>query len=635
MSPRLERIVNKYLKTEWCSGLQIEPCCLQKHSLYADKDFYVKYGSKNKCLHLLSLRQSEANQILQFFTEITRLVLFNMEILEDLDTFPTKLYKLNIFDCVIERLVLEKWFTATASTLRMFTMENVTHSFPLRGNVGRLGKPLLMNNFEQIYEIKIRGESLNLNMNNCDVDSLFIQSNDIVNCKFGNVEAQYLDWLVPNPESLLSDNSGLRTSLTVLTLYNWNHSMDLTKFECLEYLQVLSKVDPIFKPEIEKLRIKDVLVTYIDSNPDPKLPEEPNLMFELLNDDCLLEIMSFLTVPQWMTFGEVHPRSEWVVTNYKYPRAEITTTNCVYQITKSHFFDICPFISRFVLQSASFVNHLQMFIQLTTLTIRSFIITKEMADQLPTDLEKLCLNNNYEKDLNLSPYFQKINTTLRVLEVRSLPDNGQCLMELRQLREIKIVVTRSFEQLPLILKQNTSLERVDIRLKWFISEEICDAIASLRHLNDLNISLDNFMGEFKEHFIGLLKKIGPQLTKLSVDINYGSFIFADLPNIKELIVNVEGGLKWAVEGICTLKSLRKLRIKKYEQIDGWRSPETTTGFVLLTSDLMLLVQSLPNLIEIQSIDLEPFTIRRGLELQEYLRRNNRELRINSGELIIV
>lgn len=631
MSPRLERIVNKHVK-ETPYGLQIEPCCLQKHSIHADKAFYEKYGS-NKSLKLLSLGQSEANQVLQYFPDITRLSLCNMEILDGFNTFPAELMELFMSDSVIERHVIESWFAATVSSLSFVVMQNVKHSFPLQGKVGGLGKALTIDGFEHLVSVIIRGESLNFELH-CPTGSLTIESKEIVHCEVGDIQTEYLYLAVPNPELFGHTISQLRSSLKTVELDNWIPSfhLHLTNCDSLENLIILSKVDSIFKPQIDQLKIKNVDVTYESF---PVFEVEPNLMFDILNDDCLLEIISFLTVPQWMAFGEIHSRAEWVVTSYKYHRTAITFENfCDSEMSEEHFNDICVYPRRFAVDSSGFVEYLQKFKQLTALTMSSFTITKEMVDQLPGELEELCLGNSYETDLDLSPYFARINSTLRVLELAYLPDNPQFLMELKELREIKIRVRASIDQLPLMLRQNSGLERVDIRIDTIKNgtyEETLDAIRSLSMVKDIRISFGHFPPKYEEIMLSLIREIGPKLTKLSVDIEppQNGFICKELENVNELIVNVQRNLKEAIKDICALKSLRKLKIEQYYYVMFFRNRDRVT---LDFSDIMLLIQSLPNLIEIQSRILEPFTIKGGLELQAYLRKTNRQLRINSGEL---
>lgn len=97
----------------------------------------------------------------------------------------------------------------------------------------------------------------------------------------------------------------------------------------------------------------------------------------------------------------------------------------------------------------------------------SFTITKEMVVQLPDELEELRLGNSYEKGLDLSPYFGRINSTLRVLELDSLPKNAQFLMELKELRQSSIVE-------PLTIKNCIELEeylRMNNRQVWISSRE--------------------------------------------------------------------------------------------------------------------------------------------------------------------
>lgn len=362
------------------------------------------------------------------------------------------------------------------------------------------------------------------------VESLSIQSKGIVRCKLGYVRIEHLDLLVPNSESLQSELSKLSSSLKYLTINGWVPESDLTDFKSLETIKILTKVDPRFKSQIDSLKTKKMVVTY-ESPPD--IPDEPNLIFDLLNDDCILEILSFLTVPQWMTFGEVHPRAEWVVTNYKYHRTPFTLANYRdSRISDNHLFNICPFVSNIELEFSLFIEYPTKFTQLTALTLLSFTITKEMVVKLPDELEELRLGNSYEKGLDLSPYFARINSTLRVLELDSLPKNAQFLMELKELREIKMNVEIGCDHFPCFIKQNTGLERVHIGSgisSDYIRRETWNAIECLPKLKDLRLNCWDFMSD---NMLGFFEKIGPQLKKLFVVINDWDNI-TDLHNLDE------------------------------------------------------------------------------------------------------
>lgn len=632
MTPWMKQIVDNHVNSG-PFGLQIQSCCLQKHPIHTDEEFYGKYKSRNTFLKIKNVRESDADQVLRIFTGISRLALYDMQIFQGLTAFPANLKELTITNSVIEHHILQNWLELNASTLRLLNVDKVEHSFC------GLGIPLVIDHVENLRRLIVRGNSLSLLVGPhlSELSFIHIQADQLIGCIFvgNNVKNLILD--VPNSPyaSIFCGNS---PSLKNLTIFDWPppEYLNLTKIPSLGNLLILSVVDFKYKQEIANLDIQNVLFT-CESPAPPAESVDPDLIFELLYDDnCLLEIISYLTVPDWINFGLIHPISEGIVNEYKYPHAIITMKDLM-MIEGDNFPRIAPFVENLSMQQIWF-NGMSKFTQLKSLTLEEVSITRERVRQLPNGLEKLCLLlASYENSLDLTPYLKQLSSTLTVLEMDKLPnDDPQCLIKLRGLQELILGMPNHssnhilfYDGIAMILKLNPGLKRL-VLCVGSLRDSYWNAIGSLGNLIDLAISLDNVAKnhmKYSDRIVDLLNKVGPQLLKLKVgNIHSNQYLSCkNLPNIQELDVYIYTGLNKTISSICQLKSLSKLRINHKNSCNDRKS-------ILIANAVILLVKSLPNLKEIRWRYLEPFPIKLGWKLQKILRESDRTLRINSGEL---
>lgn len=623
MSSRIRNIVDNHVNTG-PYGLQIQQCCLDRHPIRTDKEFYKKYKTRNSFLKIKSISESDADQVLRIFSGISRLALYEMQIFEDLPAFPTTLEKLTVTDSVIEQQFLQKFLDNNKSTLQLLSMENVEHSF--RG----LGVPLVIDQVDNLSRLIILGDSLNLLVGPhlSKLSFIHIQADRLIGRVVvgNNVLNLILD--VPNsPQAEIS--CGDSPALKSLTIYDWPPPFTTIPYPHLENLLILTPVDVKYKNDIVNSNIQNVLFTCDDPSEEEQI--EPNLIFEMLNDDyILLEITNYLPVSDWINFGLIHPRSDWIVINCKYPRANLTMQD----LPKLNIARIAKLIGKLSIQTV-WPNGLSKFSHLRSLTLDNIQITKERVRSLPDGLVKLNLSTTYEEGLELTPYFKRLSSTLRVLEVDKLPnDDAQCLIKLRGLREIRIGQPSSdhtlfFDRIAKIVKLNPGLQRVDLYMGSLVND-FWNAIGALKNLSNLVISLDKAKVDcpkFAARICALLMAVGPQLKVLKVNkIHSNEFIpYEYLNNLEEVSLYIFTDFKNTICEISLLKSLIKLRIDhKYSNND--RKPTAIANAVIL------LVKSLPNLNEINWPYLEPFPIKLGLKLQQYLRKSNRALRINSVDV---
>lgn len=145
----------------------------------------------------------------------------------------------------------------------------------------------------------------------------------------------------------------------------------------------------------------------------------------------------------------------------------------------------------------------------------------------------------------------------------------------------------------------------------------------------------------------LLKKVGPQLTKLSlcldllgpemISIAKGGF----LRDIQEFHLSEwieEGHIKSKLCFFCAMPNLKKLRfeLNGYKEMyddDGNLLSDVEYFNILEDSDLLMLVKSLPALVELK-LPCTQYTLRFEMELRNYLKEKNRRLLINKSEFLI-
>lgn len=436
--------------------------------------------------------------------------------------------------------------------------------------------------------------------------------------------------------------------LKFIAIKKWIYLEYLDFLTSREYLWIMSPVNPKNKVEIDRLRIKTVVVDY---EHEYVPPEEPNLIFDMLNEYCFLEITDYLSVPDWMKFGQLHWKVEMALVSYKYTRVKLTGKHIELSeiSTESDYFN---YIAQFV-KKCEFkdINLLRKFSSLKA-WIMPIYLCINAADILPEGLEKLVISN-YQGKVDWLLYFGKLNSTLRILELDwYVGSNG--LSELNNLREIKLKSNIPFDDLMILLKQNTKLQRVHISFwnknNWFVSGEIIRLIGEMSDLNDLafigchnhNINLP---AECRTIVADLLNKVGPQLTKLCL---FRDLLGPELISLANsgLLTNVQefhleepieehDTMKEILQFISSMKNLKKLFFRLWGYVEPIYEDDACNYTIIGdSSDLLSLIAALAGLVELE-LPGSKYTIRFEMQLRDYLRATNRQLRINKSEFMMI
>lgn len=221
-------------------------------------------------------------------------------------------------------------------------------------------------------------------------------------------------------------------------------------FTSVEAVEIFSEVDLKYKAEIDSMKLK-VIVNYRQI---PEPPKDPNLIFSMLNYDCLLEIIKYLDQIDWMSFGRLHENAEMVVATYKYPREvmyceDFFETGMVAN-DREHFLRISKLVERLDLtENGEFTTNWGHFIgafeNLTTLCLG--YLSADLYELLPCELGRLEVDYSslVHDDSRFTSYMRRLNPTLRILKIYDLPSNEQStesqwnwLTEPQNLEEVSI-----------------------------------------------------------------------------------------------------------------------------------------------------------------------------------------------------
>lgn len=650
--PLLDRIAHNFRKL---FGVTIEPCCLRNHQIGIDESIYVQNDLLVTSLTLKSLSESDARKLLPFFGGIKQFSMENMKIVEDVDAFPEDLTELSLIECKIEEELFDQWFFTVETTLKRLHMDNFETfvDYPSPCRVCRY------------FDFRIYDE-LNL-------QSLTFKSNSLVIY----LEADYLDFLAiissgpgPSEHSLYAnklkylhcvvspDNSvSLREEmpdLRLVTMGEWTHFQSITApHTSLEEVVILSAIDPKFKAEVDALTIK-VVANYW---PIPEPPQEPNLIFNMLNYDCLLEIVCYLSRPDWMSFGRLHENAEMVVATYMYPKGDMRSYDFLgtgmYADDQDHFCRVSKLVHRlYCSQSSNYFcadwrHFIGSFENLSSLWLGN--LSSDLFDVLPCELDELVLTNFDFDDPSLTAYMRRLSPCLLRLNMygsnlrnnESILQQWHCLAELHHLQEISIQIPLLPHITAILLERNSrslvSIELLfDIQEKegWAPHEKTLNLISMLSKLKELSIILK--LHQFNQSIdvqllAGVLKSVGPSLHKLSLTGDFEEhdlevlLAWGDLKDLPSLQIEVYWDLvavRWILR---RLKGLRTLQFCHGE------CPEVDR--VDRNSELIQLIESLPNLKKL-SIPLMESTFNFEIDLRQYLKQANRSLLVNSGKIIL-
>lgn len=651
-APQLERTIKNHSNV---FGVSIEKCCLDHYSLLKDKEVYLKFDSIYK-VTMKNLSEADARGVLALFKNIDQFAMHNMSIFEDISDFPMNLSELKLIDCKIEKKLMDEWMRS--GSLVRLCLEDVRYYFPM----------VLPDKIPSIYRSKICDHANFTEERYEEIDkkyfhysfqrliSLSIRGN-IIDCDIGGWELQFIlknrQIVLYQPGTWPSKKVDDKFVLFRATSHppNWYNKQNHPR---CEYVLVMS-MDPGMV-DLDGLEIKTVVAHYVDDvvavfqKHIYEPPSVPNLIFEKLNEYCLLEIVEYLSVYEWLRLGMFHWKMQSALVSYKIPRADIEGV-CIRYLETDYFNHIAPFITKLHSDNHRLLNKLPSLRSWTT----KGPFSSDLIATFPDGLEELVLENEKEH-MNLGPFFRKISPTLKVLEFQSYP-GVECLSEFHNLRGIKISNDFPPGEVRILLKQNKQLQRVHIifvkEYSWFLTAGIARHICALKELKDLafrSFSPDDderSMWKTQGVLSNLLERVGSKLIKLSLPgIGIGPKLLSLakrglFTNIQEFILEIpvyRADKKYLLPIILSMTSVRKLLIlvdsdfsDDYEYDDDSDFNDDDRYTYDIVADLVSLIKCLPSLIELELPGKE-YEFRIVMELREELKKTNRRIRINESKL---
>lgn len=648
--PKLERAVRNFSQL---FGVRIEPCCLNKHRIGIDESIYIVNGLIVSNLTLKNLPEPDAIQVLPFFRKLKHFAMEDMKIVEDMEIsrFPANLTELTLINCKIEEDLILQWFYTFDTTLRRLHWENVDPFFHHTEVDKRISPYTDLYMFRNLQSLTVISQFWNLEIFSDTLEFLVIISDSYDDLRASTLKYFHCDVAY----------RGFRTvdvplpTLKFLTLRKWE-TLQSDEFPSLEEVEILSEVDPKHKAEIESAAL-EVLVKY---RPIPQPVEvevvEPNLIFEMLNYDCLLEITNYLsTTEDWMQFGRLHENAEMVVASYKFPRDRLSSQGFlktgIYAEDQDYFNRVSKLVQNlWVYQDSKFDidwrHFIRAFENVSTLSLRN--LTTDLFDSLPSGLVNLDVAVSILNEPSSAAYLRKLNSTLRILTVSSSfpwvtlkDDQLQCLAELHNLQEFVSNVAVPPGSLAILLDRNRcSLERVELIFLtdeengWTPHGDVLRLMSTTTNLKELRIQKrgesSNDRGLDVKLLAMLLTSVGSNLKTLNLT---GDF--------------VDNEIRQILNNDC-LKSLQKLKVQLYRdeelgtmfsQLTGLRTLQIVSDCYIRQpllleqkfGDFFEFLNSLPKLEELHVPQARSYKFE--IELREFFKRTYRALQFKSyGEL---
>lgn len=653
----MDHIIQWFIET--IGQVQIKQCCLDRFCPQSSPEFYQKYGEYVRDLRLNNIQESDVQRVIHFFKCVDYFALQDMQILDSVEGFPNELMALKLINSTMELPLMKEWLQESHHTLDSLEVVNFVYSFYASTSSEKV-QDLNLTPFRHLKKLIIKGDVVNASTSDydipCRLEFLKLSARNLCQSSFNCPKLRHLHYDVDEASHVFWGFKDATSTLVSLTLKKWLpiQPVRFSEFEALEKLEITTPVPLRYKSDIESLNIRTKIVEY-ESIPD--IPEEPNLIFDMLNEYCILEIMDYLSVPDWMIFAQLHPIAERAAGSYKYPRHPLKSEECsdskIY-LNLEHFLYICKRVKSYTIdlndqnEMVLYFHLASMMPALKSLTVDVTEIPQELVQFLPGGLEKLVFK--WIPKIDLTAYFRRLAPTLRSLEIRLREGHEKGLLELTNLRELRTSACKI--SIPIFAKflrlNSDTLEYLKVTLNgspesgWVPYKKVLQTIGSMRNLKVLKINrvfidydAPSVGVEGSCYLVGnLFKKIGPQLKKLSIDVNEEQMVEVlgseELRNIQD--INIMFSPPVARESILalvsTMTNLRKLTMTFF-----WRhARERDLKRNLEVPELMSLLEALPLLTQLKPDYNYEATIKFRMDLKEYLRQKNRELWIHGGEL---
>lgn len=298
-----------------------------------------------------------------------------------------------------------------------------------------------------------------------------------------------------NQNARLDDLDGAFLQNITMDRYTSNKYEQLKAFPKLEHLKILQSVNWQQKEEIDKLKLKSTSVHCFE------VPHEKNLILRL-NDDCFLHLQKYLSIEDWISLHETHPRFQHMVIPY----LEIDKND--FPITENQKCKLPLVIS---LSIDNYANaDLGKLMEGCSSLVDLNISLNERQDptdyitHIPTGLKKLNINIDVLSQILDEKYviamFRQLNPTLISLHISdddALDENVNYLtrcsgmLELHHIQELTcstLNLTKEFVQFLVQNKDNMRKLVLFFKMEPLLEKEMWRVIGTMKSLQSLIIT---------------------------------------------------------------------------------------------------------------------------------------------------
>lgn len=293
--------------------------------------------------------------------------------------------------------------------------------------------------------------------------------------------------------------------------YNQAFSYENVKrFKILEHLRIIRPVSLQQREQIEALNLPSTdFFSY-------EIPQEENLILRLLNDDCIRHLGTFLAKTEDL-ISLYHTHSRFLVLNVPEYKIEEKTLNRIpVEDNMDSYNVICPLVKK--LSIVSFAEDvlplMLLFVRLEELHLSTYELSPyeyeadfhDVIENIRSGLRKLSISG-YVTNLRLHSFFQRISSTLEVLDMKTNYPNHEdffsCedynntmievdvigLDELSNVKEFKCEdLGISYEFKRFFGRCQDTMTHLDIGLRWH--HGVWNCLKAMKNLKSLKVCIE-------------------------------------------------------------------------------------------------------------------------------------------------
>lgn len=561
-------------------------------------------GMFNPCkeatqITLLNTPASYIGDTKNIFPNLSRLTITNVEVIGSAVTLPESITELTLVNVTIEQNILERWLNNPASILKYLSLNGST-TLPAKHKTKNVDM-CLRESCRELQYLRITGDTVFLLIDEtvCDnLTSLHISAKTFTsNMSCRCIQDLFLDceYVIINFKTYSSSNAygtlifDLMKNVKSLTV----KALPLKLPTSLKSLKISGRVDPKHRPYIEGLNLESVDVQYYDY----ARKDQPNHILNTLNDDCLLMLLNCLTIQDCISFAATHARIHRLATRYRVCRLDNESLK-ILQANPDFYHQVTPFVRELSLSDLSekeVIEILPLFTGLKNLHLDRITFSEEVIAVFPTELEILTSTE-----------------PSKVIDMRALRNYIRKLKHLRKINLANIIQCHFIYDI--VLGNHDTLEDVTLTMSnvdW-MRQRIWPVLESMPRLKQMTIKRFQSYGSNQEYTTKevadmekAFSRIGKPLQRLTIDHWKSGMMFMingeNFPRLQELVLRFDSGIRMTnagVQALCSLKQLRKLKIDY--------------AINLSNADLIQLILSLPNLVELRIPELMTFNDVRDL-----------------------